>query len=839
MNDTVVINTGSNTIPVASTGVQTHQTTTINDEAGSVGVAVGTKPDTKVVSAPKNVEMGDFMKRPVKIHTETWTSSTAASHIDPWALYLNDPHVQPKITQFARLRATLVLEMIINGTPFHQGALLMSYEPCNGSGLSPDIDMVQHSQQPHVILNPTTSQRHSMRLPYTSNRMWIDMTAATGAQVGVLFINVLSVLAMSNGIAPPNPVDITIFAWMEDASMCFPTNIPLATFTPQIYEGNGVISKPASAVAGVANALSNIPFIGLFAKATELVATGIGGAASLFGFSNPINLTDPSYARILAMTPAAQTAGSDTATKLSVDPKNELTIDTTHFGTSGADELSLSYLKSIPSYVGQFGWDEADVAGSILGTFPVTPAMFAQITPSFEASVTGAISEMFQTWTGTMKFHFQVVCSQYHRGRIRVTYIPGVYSAGNFDPDEYNVNYTQIYDIQSETNYTFTVGWTARDNWLRCDNPAIFTTTFDPLHHNGTIVVSVVNALVAPAATCDAPILIWVSGGDDLQFAIPRDIDQSLQYVSPTIKLAGIDDNDEETESVVALVPTLPRDGLNILAMGEAIVSLRTLLKRTSFWGLVPTQTGVTNGANTDNRVWVLMPRYPLQPGQVPAATTYWWHRTATAANYNYTKMIPLTFIIPWFLGTRGSLRHRFAVRSLKPPETGSGNTNMTNVQYYVTRWDYNTGNYIAAAGILGSLGNTTNSQISGIMTYGVAATNIVVNNFASGGVWANPTLGYLEVELPDYNPIMYHVNGGEVIQSGEIQSGCVFIMDFQTDSGTAFSMNHAPSCMVGTAIGEDFTTVFFTGIPRYYKRAADVSSSTTYVLTTTPTLFT
>lgn len=838
MNDTVVINTGSNAVPVSTAGVTTHQTTTINDDVGSAGVSIGKPPTSNVVSAPSNVELGDFLKRPVKIHTETWTSSSVVSHIDPWALYLNDVHVQPKLTQFSRLRATMMLEILINGTPFHQGALLLAYEPCNGTGLSPDADMVQHSQLPHVILNPTTSQRHTMKLPYTSNRMWMDLTQSGGAQVGVLFINILSVLAMSNGVAPPLPIDVTIFAWLEDASVCFPTNIPLATFTPQIYEGNGAISAPASAVANVANALSGIPFIGLFAKATEMVAGAVGGAASLFGFSNPINLSNPGYVKINAMTPAAQTAGSDTAVKFSIDPKNELTVDTSHFGTSGVDELSLAYLKTIPSYVGTHTWAYNQAAGAVIASFPVTPAMFATITPSFQASVTGAISEMFQCWTGTMKYHFQIVCSQYHRGRIRVTYIPDDYNVANFDTDEYNVNYSQIYDIQSETNYTFTVGWTSRDNWLRCDNPATMASNYNSQHFNGTIVITVVNALVAPETGSTAPILVWISGGDDLQFAMPRDLDQSMQYVSPTIQLTGTTDNEEETESVVELVPTLPRMGLNLLAMGETIVSLRTLLKRTCFWGLVPIQTGAAPGAAGDAKFWVVMPRYPLQPGQVPAATSYWWHRTAAAVNYNYTKMIPLTFVIPWFLGTRGSLRHRFAVRDVAPARDAAGNTSMRHVQYYATRWDYNAGNYIAAAGVVSSPGNTTNSQISGSQTYGVAATNIVINNFASGGVFVNPALGYLEIELPDYNPLMYHPNGGEVIQPSEIQSGCVFAVDYQTDSGTSYTSNHAFSSLVGTAIGEDFTPVFFTGIPRYYKRAADVSSSTTYVIATTPTLF-
>jgi hypothetical protein len=92
-----------------------------------------------------------------------------------------------------------------------------------------------------------------------------------------------------------------------------------------------VISRPASTVARYARALTNIPWIGPFARATEIGAGAVSAIAKIFGYSAPVELN---Y-NMMVPAPRPSLAVVDTkypANKLSVDSKQEVTIDPTTTG---------------------------------------------------------------------------------------------------------------------------------------------------------------------------------------------------------------------------------------------------------------------------------------------------------------------------------------------------------------------------------------------------------------------------------------------------------------------------------------------------------------------------
>lgn len=816
-----------------------------SSETTGVETIINSTPATELINVVSKAPLADFLSRPVLIHTLTWTPATLGFHIDPWALFLNDTSVRAKLDSYGRLRGTMNIDILVNGTPFHYGRLLVSYCPnVEPKELVEDLLLIQHSQLPHVLVNPCLNVTSTITAPYTSNYYWMDLNQVNATHVGVLYVDVMNNLEMAN-VAPPSNVTVSFFAYMTDVELTVASNLPTAVFTSQSknvkktrgitvgtkdeYSSTGAISAPASAVAHIAGLLRDAPFIGKFARATEIAAGAIANVASLFGFSQPTSLAPINLMKQTLSTNFAETSGTDMSRRLCVDPKQELTIDSRVMGLDGTDEMSISHIASTPSYLTSWSWLTTQPADTILFELPVTPCYTKKTAVtagfSYDDTPSGALSRMFSYWTGTMEYHLQIVSSDYHRGRLRITYIPGI-SDGSYDPAEYNENYSQIVDISSTTDFAFSIGFVARQGFLKTTMSDLNVAyAFDPLAHNGTIVVSVVNTLVAPLAGQGISLNVWTSAGKDLQFAAPRDLDPHLTYYAPQSREVQKESSgDDCCEAVVyfPLVPSSPRDEITLAHYGESIASLRTLLKRDACWGQLPLDYD-TALAREYGTTYCNFTRMPVYPGYAPAGT-YSIHQTTTAIAYNYTRLIPLTYVSKWFLGNRGGVRMKFATPHIEDFNRVVGKFRHTN---RISRqdWDLNSD---WAAGTVTNNGSIASQEANFAKS---SAELIKLNDTFVGVTYVNDANQFLEVELPDYNPLIYHTPGDH-IGADEISTGGIWIEDFKWDGGVSLTVNDGNTRpLVYTSTGEDFNLLFFRGTRRIYTQTTIPGPSGTYKL--------
>jgi hypothetical protein len=136
----------------------------------------------------------------------------------------------------------------------------------------------------------------------------------------------------------------------------------------------------------------------------------------------------------------------------------------------------------------------------------------------------------FEYWKGSLRYRFQIVCSGYHKGRLKIVYDPyGVpQTATVADPAEYNTAYTEIVDIAECNDFTVDVGWGQNTPWRQHLNfPQILGNSFASASGttpapalglnsantigvgNGTLAVYVVNELTVPNSTVTADIEVW------------------------------------------------------------------------------------------------------------------------------------------------------------------------------------------------------------------------------------------------------------------------------------------------------------------------------------------
>jgi len=773
---------------VASPNVRS-QVTQFTDQDPGWGAAVPSIMDsTRDVACSDNTDLGEFLKRPISIWRQTWTSADAqdlVSVIDPWFLYLNNHHVARKIETYKLIQGSLHVKFVINANGFSYGCMMAYYHPLqsrdatagyplvtdvNASGIVPahgtftmDRDhLVRHSQKPRIFLMPQTSTGGTLQLPFLWPENWLDLTSGNADKLGKIFLcqlNPLKSLTLTNTAR----VSITAYAWMENAklsltttmehklyikpqdatgnykmSYSWPNSVPAANIVAPSTQrrklaishagdeyGSGPVSKAANSVALAAGALSSAPIIGPYARASSVIASGVGKLASIFGYSRPTVIEDITPYKPIYFGNLANTDAGDTSQKLTLDSKQEVSIDPRVVGLLPKDEMSIRSIAGRESYYATFEWKGATgtsgtshQAGKRLMNCLVTPLLFINKQPSgstdfnlLEHNMTGCCFAAlpFGSWRGTMRYRFQVIASQFHRGRIRIVWDPRKIEeqTGNSLWETSNIM-SCIIDLAENRDFTVDVGWGASTTYYPASidpgNKAIDTgslyvtgssadnSSLKEEWGNGVIGVYVVNELVATASGTvgseDIPsayINMFVSC-PDLDVANPEEASlqrwtpvkpHGLAAVTPTtmaVSHGGFEEVEPEHKPVLPgpadfyLGPSVPEldEATSGVFYGDPVVSIRTLMKRYCFHMALPCYHDPGIESSQNSTIIYTLPDYPQTYG---TAINLWAPNyvstTPSAPSRNEYGWCPaknswLSFYSPAYACRRGGIRWKY-----------------------------------------------------------------------------------------------------------------------------------------------------------------------------------
>lgn len=634
-----------------------------------------------------DLQLGSFLSRPITIDTFTWSTTDPVGvtrEITPWSLYMNTASVKNKLNNYAFFRGKLHIKVVINATPFQYGLMRTAYTPLQGlvpnrvrTTSTDTVLRIPYSQQPGFYISPQTNEGGEMECPFLYHKNWLDITSLTDVEaMGTLRYVTFAPLAVAIASAPLN-ITVKTIAWLTDVELMGAT----AGLALQGDEyGNGSVSKPATAVAGIAGMLTKVPILGPFARATQIGATAVASIASIFGFTNPPVISDVKPRYIMSAPHLATAEISVPYQKLAYDPKTELSIDSTPFGGPKEDELSINYLKKKESFFGAATWNTGDAEALQIFNARITPTLkdtvpIFRTTPPIETvgyrhynTPLSHLCYMFHNWRGTLKIRMRVVCSKYHKGRLKVSWDPAS-NVSVTNPD-LNVCYNQIIDIGETQDVTFEIPYHQSRAWAETDTQGAargWTTggvnTFSSETDNGILSVRVYNTLEAPSATT-INLLFYVSAGDDFEFNNPKSgiTAGGNLYVPSFFQLQG-----EMCEHVVGEKANAS-DNRYDLNYGESLLSLRKLLHRSSVVDTVPLPNGLGNATNVYRKGIF---RIPYTPGFVPTS----WPTSASkvvdttlggSANYAFNTMHPIPFVASMYVGTRGGVNYTLTVNSPK-----------------------------------------------------------------------------------------------------------------------------------------------------------------------------
>lgn len=627
-----------------------------------------------------DANLDKFLRRPLRIASIDWAVGSSLNTIlRPWDLYFNEATVKRKIDNYAYLSCNLHIKVLINASPFYYGAALVSYLPLpefsqygnqNGS-VSPllpvntDPRTCANSQRPHFWIYPQTNQGGEMTLPFLYNRNWLRVNARSDfTDIGNITISSPTDLKNANAIVG-TAMTISVYAWATNVRLAGPT-IALALQGDEY----GVISTPASNIASIANIFSEIPGIGPYAKATEMIASGVGKFAKLFGYTNVPNIRDVSAMKNLPFHSFASAEISQPIEKLTLDPKQELTIDTRVCGANGDDELALASLTQREAYVTLGSWQASMIPGDIILKGIVSPYVVTSDTvssqPMIQTTPLALVSTLFKFWRGDIIYRFKFICSKFHRGRAILQWDPYADIITN-NPNS-NVVYTQIIDISEETDIEFRVPYMANLPFLL--TPILKGSNFSDMARryiadgglplfgyspnvcNGRWTLRVLTQQSAPVASAEILVLCSVRAAENFEFAVP---DEPPRNVS-LFQLQGEELVDLKTQTTEDLTdePAVSHPKRYLVNVGEQIVSLRQLLRRTCYIRLCK----FPNITAADMIIYrAKFAPQPIYRGYDPNGINTAKGTITPASDYSFTYAhnTPYSTIAPCFIGYRGS----------------------------------------------------------------------------------------------------------------------------------------------------------------------------------------
>lgn len=531
------INNESNTNKVST---ETSGTTVFLDDAATTQNVISPLPQKVGLLPVRDQSISDFLAKPQLLTTISWNTTQIANtsilSIQP-STALTLPIYANKISGFRYIRATAVIRLVINAEPFHAGKLILSFVPCElqlSGNKFRRLCLNQATQQPNVELDCRESMC-MMKIPYISPHDYYDLSStATTFGWGVLTLKVLSPFKTGSGGA--SDLDLSAFIHFEDVELTAPTlpqsslktekrkarptrakGVPVSAEETKALS-KGPLSRALMSGAEIADALATIPTLAPIALPASWVARGMSGVASWFGWSKPMTDAPPAIVSRRMAPNMANATGVNTAPTLGLFHDTSLTV-LDNLGGVPQDEMSFAYLKSVKAYTSSFTMSTTQLTDSVLYSKSISPLLLGQYVASGGTGYNWAcnsyppgayLANYFKYWKGGVKLHLKIAKTDYHSGRILVTFTPGNNPTAPTTCATSVYSLREIIDIRETSEFVM-------------DLPYLLNTPYVPTNFtSGFLNVIVLNELRAPPVVANTiDFIVYYSFCEDYELAVP------------------------------------------------------------------------------------------------------------------------------------------------------------------------------------------------------------------------------------------------------------------------------------------------------------------------------
>lgn len=597
----------------------------------------------------------DYLKKPVVLHETLWATTMVRGSVinnsivtgtDSWEYVGSVNMWVDKLKGFLGLRSTLCLRLELNGTPFHAGRLRLCYYPAadmsDNKVVNHTLDFVSLSQLPGVEIEASESAV-TLRIPYVSVARFIELNAPIVRDWGRLFLVVASPLTI--GPDGPNIVQLRLWGWMEDVELFgqtlgIVTQGPDSQSAPRKAKGriapSDAESKPVTKFLAAASesvgALSQIPAIAPYTGPTSWALSLMSGVASAFGWSKPASEASTNRVYQNPFGTTANCNGVEISHNMALDADAKVrAIDDA--SPSGMDETSFSYIKTQFSYLDTVLYTDTTPVGDVqFYRLPLAPFDLKKVSGSSTwHTPVSWLASAFNYYRGGFDVKIKMAKTSFHRGKIQVSFIPGI------NPPNVNIRdsafaYRHVIDLSEGSEFCFRIPYLIPLDYLPVNLAAshLYFHHVTPLRSSGN---------VASTVAMD----IYIRGAPDLQYQFPNDPTYvPLQALPDAIVVQGPNDLINTGEIECAPLGGSVDPGLDVSfaleSASEMPVSVTQMLKRF-----------VKIDVDQETAIF---PNFDMYPYSLSAEFATLPINTATKTNYHSFWLAPFAF-------QRGSVKHK------------------------------------------------------------------------------------------------------------------------------------------------------------------------------------
>jgi hypothetical protein len=516
------------------------------------------------------LSLKEFLGIPQVVHELKWLSSTSGTVFNLNILdeLFSIDIIWSRIRFWKYLACDVEVTFRINGTPFHYGQLVCATLPMrdglqrkNGIDLfpfNPHCNPWSILQKQHIIIEPSKSNTVTLKIPYFAMKNFIDLeayrdgTSPEGLRersaTGFDAITAQVLIPLSTVTLPVAPISITVFARMTNVIL---NGISVVTDDPFVksaaqYDTSGFdvierlweryhnlpqdefvgqVMTPA-AKEGAAKAESHT-LSGKIAAVGEKFASFVSSTAAISSvvasfFGKPNDVTIP-ISRMDRMEPYNNTSGVNAVTNLGANPDNSLA----RFKMCSHRKYT-SFDNMCSQYGLMFRNETIDAnTGNNFLTFPVSPLAISISrynigTPGGRESVAlihtplSFVASAFSYWRGTLRYKIHICASDFHSGRLRITWNPNDHLTSTGANSRLSSMINRVIDIKGSAIHEFDVPFLSDWPYL-----PVFSIQEQSIPRVGNISLSMITPLTSSNSTIQ-PIHynIYVCG-IDMQFGAP------------------------------------------------------------------------------------------------------------------------------------------------------------------------------------------------------------------------------------------------------------------------------------------------------------------------------
>jgi hypothetical protein len=423
----------------------------------------------------------------------------------PGAL-LTIPTIANVLKRYRFLRSDVSIEIKLNSTPFHQGALIAAWLPCNTALPSTTPSKLVYylsGIENHVIINASTQDSIKMTIPWLAPLDWFDsayMSASSSTLCGSLYVYELNALvATSAGQTAAVPVNI-FASFINPRVTGFTSDMNAQNKEASTRSSSGLDAK--TVVSTASKLLRKVPVVGsMYGMVADVVNAFAGDLSKPVIQAAPI----PTYGD--GNVNYNQADGLTIAKELTLYHNSQLNTSPV-FENMLTQHMTVTEMAQRPMLYAMTSLSPTNSSINI----PVVVNTNYLSTPSYIVNPMGDwltfVARAHKYWRGSIKYMIHVNVPSFYSFRLRVTlrYKNAYSNLGDLQ--------STVFDIKGETFVPISVPYLYSTMYRQ---PA--SETLNQLHPWVSLTMETPIIGSASLGTPFAYINIYRSGGEDSQFA--------------------------------------------------------------------------------------------------------------------------------------------------------------------------------------------------------------------------------------------------------------------------------------------------------------------------------